>query len=109
MSTPNKNNNGNNNDPSLAEKFGGFTVKQRLREELENLLLTPGKDLLVGVGGIAEGIHERFKDKLVPKFRPGGLLIIRAGGTAGLFSAVIAGWAASGPIGSSPVTREVTL
>jgi hypothetical protein len=83
--------------------------KQRLREELEHLLLTPGKDLMVGVGGIAEGIHERFKDKLVPKFRPGGLLIIRAGGTAGLFSAVIAGWAASGPIGSSPVTREVTL
>jgi len=35
-STPNKNNNGNNNDPSLAEKFGGFTVKQRLREEVES-------------------------------------------------------------------------
>ena len=25
-----------NNDPSLAEKFGGFTVKQRLREEVES-------------------------------------------------------------------------
>ncbi len=83
--------------------------KQRLREELEQLLLAPGKDLIVGAGGIAEGIPERFRDKQVPKFRPGGLLIVRVGGTAGLFSAIIAGWAASGPVGSSPVTREVQI
>ncbi|GAA6131797.1 thioredoxin family protein [Halopseudomonas sabulinigri] len=82
--------------------------KQRLREELEKLLLAPGAELVAGAGGIAEGIPERFKDQQVPKFRPGGLLIVRAGGTAGLFSAIIAGWAASGPVGSSPVTREVT-
>ncbi|SDT10385.1 hypothetical protein SAMN05216271_3596 [Halopseudomonas sabulinigri] len=82
--------------------------KQRLREELEELLLAPGAELVAGAGGIAEGIPERFKDQQVPKFRPGGLLIVRAGGTAGLFSAIIAGWAASGPVGSSPVTREVT-
>ncbi|MEX1198813.1 MAG: hypothetical protein WEB57_13260 [Pseudohongiellaceae bacterium] len=83
--------------------------KQRLREELEQLLLAPGKDLVAGAGGIAEGIPEKFRDKQVPKFRPGGLLIVRVGGTAGLFSAIIAGWAASGPVGSSPVTREVLL
>lgn len=83
--------------------------KQRLREELERLLLAPGAELVAGAGGIAEGIPERFKDLQVPKFRPGGLLIVRAGGTAGLFSAIIAGWAASGPVGSSPVTREVTV
>ncbi|MEH6564804.1 MAG: thioredoxin family protein [Halopseudomonas sp.] len=81
--------------------------KQRLREELERLLLAPGAELVAGAGGIAEGIPARFKDQHVPKFRPGGLLIVRAGGTAGLFSAIIAGWAASGPVGSSPVTREV--
>ena len=45
--------------------------------------------------------------KPVPKFRPGGLLIVRAGGGAGLFSAIIAGWAASGPVGSIPVTKEI--
>ena len=72
------------------------------------LLLAPGAELVAGAGGIAEGIPERFKDQQVPKFRPGGLLIVRAGGTAGLFSAIIAGWAASGSVGSSPVTREVT-
>ena len=83
--------------------------KQRLREELEKLLLAPGEQLVAGAGGIAEGIPARFKDQQVPKFRPGGLLIVRAGGTAGLFSAIIAGWAASGPVGSSPVTREVNI
>ncbi|OFE11359.1 thiol reductase thioredoxin [Pseudohongiella acticola] len=81
--------------------------KQRLRETLEQLLMAPGESLLAGAGGIAEGIPTRFKDKQVPKFRPGGLLIVRAGGTAGLFSAIIAGWAASGPVGSAPVTREI--
>jgi len=42
----------------------------------------------------------------VPKFRPGGLQIVHAGGNAGLFSAVIGGWV-SGPVGSQPVTRAV--
>ena len=41
-----------------------------------------------------------------PKFRPGGLMIVHAGGGAGMFSAVIGGWA-GGPGGSAPVTREV--
>ncbi len=82
--------------------------RQRLREELERLLLTPGDELLAGVGGIAEGLPASAAGQKIPKFRDGGLLIVRAGGTAGLFSAVIAGWAASGPVGSSPVTREIT-
>ena len=49
-----------------------------------------------------------FAGKTIPKFRPGGLFIVRAGGKAGLFSAVIAGWVASGPIGSTPVSKEIT-
>jgi hypothetical protein len=86
----------------------GWT-KARLLEELENLLQFPGEEMVAGAGGIAEGLPEQYRDKTIPKFRPGGLLIVRAGGTAGLFSAVIAGWAASGPVGSSPVTREVKV
>ena len=82
--------------------------KARLLEELETLLQLPGSEMIAGAGGIAEGLPGSFADKTVPKFRPGGLLIVRAGGTAGLFSAVIAGWAASGPAGSTPVTKEVT-
>ena len=82
--------------------------KARLREELERLLLTPADELLAGAGGIAEGLPAALAGQKVPKFRPGGLIIVRAGGTAGLFSAVIAGWAASGPTGSTPVSKEIT-
>ncbi len=45
-------------------------------------------------------------DVRIPKFFPDGLLIVHAGGRAGLFSAVIGGWA-RGAIGSQPVTWEV--
>lgn len=81
--------------------------KARLREELERLLLLPADEMLAGAGGIAEGLPASLAGKTIPKFRPGGLLIVRAGGGAGLFSAIIAGWAASGPVGSVPVTKEI--
>ena len=42
----------------------------------------------------------------LPKFRPGGLLLAHAGGTAGMFSAVIGGWV-SGATGSEPVTVAI--
>jgi hypothetical protein len=80
--------------------------KARLREELSALLALPGTELVAGAGGIAEGLPEGFADATLPKFRPGGLLVVHAGGTAGMFSAVIGGWA-SGAIGSEPVTLEV--
>jgi hypothetical protein len=63
--------------------------------------------LIAGAGGIAEGLPEKFKDQTLPKFRNGGLNIVRAGGSAGLFSAIIGGWGATGKIGSVPVTREI--
>lgn len=81
--------------------------KQQLKDRLNELLLIPGSELVQGALGIAEGIPEKLKDKTLPKFREGGLNIVRAGGGAGLFSAIIAGWGASGSIGSVPVTREV--
>ncbi|WP_150278908.1 thioredoxin domain-containing protein [Halopseudomonas salina] len=81
--------------------------KARLHEELGRLLTLPGKDLVMGAQGITEGMPENFAGADLPKFRPGGLMIVRAGGPAGLFSAVIAGWAASGPTGSTPVSKEV--
>jgi len=81
---------------------GGWD-KQRLRDELDKLLVMPqaGTDKTL-----------TRKDMILPdiitKMRPGGLLIVRAGGGAGLFSAVIGGWVASGEKGSIPVTQEVT-
>ena len=67
----------------------------------------PGAELVRGADGIAEGIPEAFADApALPKFRDGGLLLAYAGGGAGLFSAIIGGWA-NGDIGSRPVTRAV--
>ena len=82
--------------------------KARLHDELTALLQLPGDEIVVGAQGIAEGVPAALAGKTIPKFRPGGLFIVRAGGQAGLFSAVIAGWVASGPIGSTPVSKEVT-
>jgi hypothetical protein len=80
--------------------------KARLRRELDLLLSVPGSRVVRGVGGIAEGMPEALAGAELPKFRPGGLLIVHAGGTAGLFSAIIGGWV-GGPGGSEPVTLEV--
>ena len=82
--------------------------KARFREELERHTAVDGHELLRGVGGIAEGMPDYFAEKHLSKFRYGGLLIVHAGGSAGMWSAVITGWAASGPKGSVPVTVGIT-
>jgi hypothetical protein len=97
--------------------------KARLRERLLELGTKPLSELAAGANGCAEGMNVpagggavvgAFGDAAggsagggLPKFTPDGLLIVHAGGGAGLFSAVIGGWA-RGAIGSIPVTREVT-
>jgi len=70
------------------------------------MLTRPGAELIRGAGGIAEGLPEAFKDAALPKFRPDGLLIVHAGGRAGLFSSIIGGWV-NGETGSQPITVEV--
>ena len=84
----------------------GWT-KRQLRERLEQLLQLPGAELVRGAQGIEEGVPAELGEATLPKFRPGGLGILHAGGTAGLFSAIISGWVASGPKGSQMVTREI--
>ena len=78
-----------------------------MKDRIHGLLVRPGSELVAGAGGIAEGLPERLVDMELPKFREGGFNIVRAGGSAGMFSAIIAGWAASGSIGSTMVTREI--
>jgi hypothetical protein len=80
--------------------------RDRVLAELTERLQVPGAELVRGAGGIAEGLPESFAGATLPKFRDGGLLLTFAGGGAGLFSAIIAGWA-SGSTGSTPVTVEV--
>ncbi|MFV0535316.1 MAG: thioredoxin family protein [Cumulibacter sp.] len=79
---------------------------EKIVQELRDRLDIPSEELLVGVGGNAEGLPPAMTGKVINKFAPGGLMIAYAGGTAGLFSAVIGGWA-RGAMGSTPVTREV--
>jgi hypothetical protein len=80
--------------------------RARLVAAIEGLLMLDADDLIRGAGGITEGVPEALAGRQLPKFRPGGLLVVHAGGDAGLFSAVVGGWV-SGSTGSSPVTREV--
>ena len=81
--------------------------RERVLEELHARLQIPGDELVRGAHGIAEGVPERLRGVTLPKFRPGGILLVHAGGGAGLFSAIIGGWA-NGDVGSQPVTKEVT-
>jgi hypothetical protein len=93
--------------PEHAARFrdAGWS-KQRLREELMQLLTIPGDELVRGAGGCEEGLPAGVAGSPIPKFRPDGLLIVHAGGKAGLFSAIIGGWV-SGSTGSIPVTRVI--
>lgn len=81
--------------------------RERVLEELHARLQIPGSELVRGANGIAEGVPAHLEGATLPKFRPGGILLVHAGGGAGLFSAIIGGWA-NGDMGSTPVTKEVT-
>ncbi len=87
-------------------KNAGWT-KARLYEELYRLCEIQGDELIAGAKGIAEGGLPSLAGKSVNKFRQGGIMIVRAGGDAGMFSGIIGGWSAGGPRGSLPVTKEV--
>jgi hypothetical protein len=80
--------------------------KSDLRARLFELLTVSGEELARGAGGIAEGIPAAMSGADIPKFRPDGLHLVHAGGRAGLFSMVIAGWV-NGAGGSQIVSREV--
>ena len=81
--------------------------RDRIVSEVSTHLNRPGADLVRGAHGIAEGVPEAFAEaESLPKFRPGGLMLTYAGGGAGLFSQIIAGWV-NGEKGSKPVTRAV--
>ena len=80
--------------------------RAQLAERLHELLQIPGAELVRGAGGMAEGLPPGVLGSRVPKFRPGGILIVHCGGRAGLFSAMIGGWA-GGEKGSQTVLKEI--
>lgn len=81
--------------------------RQRFMEELGRHLVVDADGILAGTDGIEEGLPPNLAGLTLPKFRPGGLLVVHAGGPAGLFSAIIGGWL-NGPMGSEPTSREIT-
>jgi len=81
--------------------------KARFREELDKCLSFDGSELIRGASGIAEGMPASSAGRRLTKFGPDGLLIVHTGGSAGMWSAVIGGWAATGSKGSSPVTVAI--
>ena len=85
---------------------GGWS-KQDLKSALHAELVTPGADLIRGANDVAEGMPAGFKDKLLNKFRDDGLHIVTTGGKAGMFSAIISGWVATGERGSQIVSQKI--
>ncbi len=84
--------------------------RARMEQALHAELLRPGRDLVQGAHGVGEGIDPSRVDETVPKFWPDGLLIVRAGGSAGMYSAICAGWTGGRfRHESQPVTKEVTV
>jgi hypothetical protein len=93
--------------PEHAARFrdAGWT-KQHVRDELTKLLAVPGAEMIRGADGCDEGLPEQFAGASIPKFATDGLLIVHAGGKAGLFSSIVGGWV-RGATGSAPVTRVI--
>ena len=80
--------------------------RETLLGELHDRLQIHGSELVRGADDMAEGVPEWLAGETLGKFRADGLLLVHAGGGAGLFSAMIGGWA-NGSTGSQPVTRKV--
>jgi len=82
------------------------------RKDIERALyeatIRPGAEIVAGLDGVGEGVPQARAAEPVPKFHEDGLLVVRAGGAAGLFSAVLPGWLAGrNRTELQPVTREV--
>jgi len=88
--------------------IGSGWDKARLQKELLARLTVPADSVQPGANGIAEGASKKLRGQTVAKFSPGGLLIVCAGGGAGKFSGIIAGFSAGSKYSSRPVTKEVT-
>ena len=71
-------------------------------------LQIPGTDFGMGTDPAAPTVAAAADGKAA-KFRPEGIRLVRAGGQAGMFSAIIPGWLMKGPLGTDPVSKEIIL
>ena len=68
-----------------------------------------GQDLGMGTANTHAPGSTAHAPRRRAKFRPEGLTLVRAGGSAGLFSVIIPGWLMKGALGTDPVTKEIHL
>ena len=87
---------------------GGWD-KARLHSEIMARMQVPAEEVMRGAHGMAEGVKPEMAGKMVSKLVPAGLLIVRAGGGAGKYSGIIAGWTPGSPELSRPVTKEIRI
>ena len=80
--------------------------KERLRREIRSHLDLPSQEMVAGAGGVAEGLPPHVADSAatVAKLAPDGLWFVYAGGSAGMFSAIISGW-----VGGSASSQMTTV
>ncbi|MGH8633634.1 MAG: hypothetical protein ACRET7_05825 [Burkholderiales bacterium] len=82
--------------------------RRRIERALYEATIRPGREILAGIGGVGEGVPASRADEMVPKFHDDGLMVVRAGGPAGLFSAILPGWLAGrNKLELQPVTKEI--
>jgi hypothetical protein len=82
--------------------------RRRIERALFEATVRPGREILAGSDGVGEGVPESRAGEMVPKFHEDGLMLVRAGGPAGLFSAILPGWLAGrNRTELQPVTREI--
>ena len=68
--------------------------RKRIERALYEATIRPGSEILAGADGVGEGVPASRANEQVPKFHEDGLMVVRAGGKAGLFSAILPGWLA---------------
>lgn len=81
--------------------------RARFLAELESHLQIQTDEIIQGADGIDEGLPPAMAGNIVPKFWPGGIHVVHAGGATGLFSMTFGGWVPP-PKGSVCVTKEIT-
>jgi hypothetical protein len=82
--------------------------RKKIERALYEATIRPGREILAGRDGVGEGVPQERANEMVPKFHDDGLMVVRAGGPAGLFSAILPGWLAGRhKLELQPVTKEV--
>ena len=82
--------------------------RKKIERALYEATIRPGREILAGADGIGEGVPASRAGEMVPKFHDDGLMVVRAGGPAGLFSAILPGWLAGrNKLELQPVTKEI--